>query len=586
MKRYVFMAALAAALCPGLATAQVGKQVEVTKAYVPTLESASKLPSVPDMTDTARMRPEIDYTITPLALATSLTTRPIRPATVTYWEFNRPRPLYLKLGAGYPLASVADLYVATQNSGTGYALGYINHEGRYADIANDFGVKNPSTVMFNRIGAAAGKYFGRHTLEGELFYDNRMYHRYGAFYGPDTDASAWPAPGAMADYGEARVAVRFGDDFKDLTRTNFDVALHGGLFFDSSEGPGYADPARQTTFGVDGRLARGFGRHRFALEAGYERLAGQKATDGYVEHLIRAGLRYGIDGDFVRLDVGADYWYDKRSGDGGRSYVIPRARLDFDLGTPGIAPFLEADGGVRETSYRTLTRLNPYVANPAAAQRSAVEYDFRLGIGGSLWRGRMTYRAYASFSIRDHHIYWVHDALTALSTGAAPGPESFFSGVFTPMQGRQTVTSFNGEVEYRPVTAFSLRLGVHGYLYNDEERYLGGDPSFEGDLGLRYEGRRIAFGISARVQSARSWSSLFAGMPEAGAGEDAGAVPAVWHKLEVPFRVDLRALFEWKISSAVTFFAEGRNLANRPLYAIAGYPEYGAGCMAGVKLNF
>ena len=44
------------------------------------------------MTDTTRIRPEIDYTITPLSLQTTLTTRPIRPATVTYWEFNRPQP--------------------------------------------------------------------------------------------------------------------------------------------------------------------------------------------------------------------------------------------------------------------------------------------------------------------------------------------------------------------------------------------------------------------------------------------------------------------------------------------------------------
>ena len=99
MKKMLIVAALAAVL-PQLAAAQVEKQVEVTKAYVPKVESASKLPVQPDMTDTARMRPEIDYTITPLSLRTTLSTRPIRPATVTYWEFNRPLPFYVKAGAG------------------------------------------------------------------------------------------------------------------------------------------------------------------------------------------------------------------------------------------------------------------------------------------------------------------------------------------------------------------------------------------------------------------------------------------------------------------------------------------------------
>ena len=58
MKKMLIVAALAAVL-PQLAAAQVEKQVEVTKAYVPKVESASKLAVQPDMTDTARMRPDL-----------------------------------------------------------------------------------------------------------------------------------------------------------------------------------------------------------------------------------------------------------------------------------------------------------------------------------------------------------------------------------------------------------------------------------------------------------------------------------------------------------------------------------------------
>ena len=122
MKRMLFVAALMAAL-PWGASAQVEKRVEVTKAYVPSVEGASKLAVVPDMTDTVKMRPEIDYTITPLSLQTTLATRPIRPATVTYWEFNRPLPFYLKAGMGYPFNSVLDFYASSQNPGTGYVVG-------------------------------------------------------------------------------------------------------------------------------------------------------------------------------------------------------------------------------------------------------------------------------------------------------------------------------------------------------------------------------------------------------------------------------------------------------------------------------
>ena len=240
MKRVLILSA-AVLFCGVPLRAQVTKQVEVTKTYVPEVSKAVKLPIVPDMTDTVRLRPEIAYTVTPSALATNLSTEPFRPATVSYWEFDRPRPLYLKVGAGAPLNSVLDLYASTQNPGTGYVVGYLNHTGDWADIRNDFGVRPTSWRMHNRMGAAAGKYLGRRLLEGKLDLTNRVYHNYGfdgaealcTRYGNDGAASYYPFTKVSNDrqhYDDAMLHVRIGDDFTDLSRFNFNVELRGGYF--------------------------------------------------------------------------------------------------------------------------------------------------------------------------------------------------------------------------------------------------------------------------------------------------------------------------------------------------------------------
>ncbi len=594
MKR-VLIAAVFAAVLPQLAAAQVEKQVEVTKAYVPKVESASKLAVRPDMTDTTRLRPEIDYTITPLSLRTTLSTRPIRPATVTYWEFNRPLPFYVKVGAGYPLNSVLDFYASSQNPSTGYVIGYVNHEGRYAKIRNDFGVKNPSTRMFNRIGAAAGKYFGKHILEGDLYYDNRMYHRYGAYTpaGSELDFGA----GGRNDYGDAHVAVRFGDDFQDLGRTNFEIALGGGMFFDHSDWPGYDEKARQMSLEARAKIARGFGRSYFSAEAGYGLSAGQKTLDGTNQQSIHAALRYGFRGGVVGLDVGADYYHDRvELGDWvpdplvkSENYVIPFARLDFNLGTPGLRPFFEADGAVKPNDFRSLTLRNPYVTASKWLDKSSVDYDFRLGVGessvdydfrlgvgGSLWRGRFNYRLYAGVSIQDNHLFWTARRGSSVSDLFNEG----FYGVFVPETARQTVTSFNGEIEFRPVSVLKFDLGVHGYLYNDETELDNGAPSFAGNVGVAYDGRKVCFGVKALMQSVRRWSTV-----------DLSAVTdpfgtAYAAPFEAPFGVDLRVNFDWKVSGRVTLFAEGRNLIDRDLYDYPWYPELGAHFTLGIKANF
>lgn len=581
MKKLIMTAALAAWL-PQLAAAQVEKQVEVTKAYVPRVESASKLAIEPDMTDTTHMRPEIDYTVTPLSLQTTLAVRPIRPATVTYWEFNRPRPFYVKVGAGYPLNSVLDFYASTQHASTGYVLGYVNHEGRYARIANEIGVKNTSTRMYNRAGIAAGKYLGRHILEGELSYDNRMYHRYGSYTtvpNPSADALRALDAGGMNDYGDAGLRLRIGDDFQDLAWVNFEVALRGNLFFDHCARSGFGDPARQLDLGAEARMAKGFVRSRFSLGLGYDYLGGRKGLSGSWQQLIHASFRYGYAGGVVDLEAGLDYYHDRvdtpsdpdpRTDRG--DYLLPFARLDFNLGTPGLKPFIEADGSVSPNDFRTLSALNPYVIPGLWLPKSSVDYNFRIGVGGSLWDNRFGYRLHAGISVQDNRLFW---ATLVERSGLADEYETFAS-VFVPQQARQTVTSFNGEVEYRPLSSLKFDLGLHGYFYNKETDWANGAPSFVCNLGMSYSGQKVSLGVEAQMQDARSWSTL---------SHTPGGV-AFLPAFEAPFAIDLRAHFDWRISHRVSFFAEGRNLANRRLYEYARYRELGIHFVTGIKANF
>ena len=73
---------MAVAMC-GSASAQVAKQVEVTKDYMPRVAKAEKLEVEPNMVDTVKIRPDIDYTITPRSFSSALNTRRFRPASVT-----------------------------------------------------------------------------------------------------------------------------------------------------------------------------------------------------------------------------------------------------------------------------------------------------------------------------------------------------------------------------------------------------------------------------------------------------------------------------------------------------------------------
>ena len=86
--------------------------------------------------NTVKMRPDIDYSIEPRTFQTSLLTENFKPATITYWDYYRARPLYVRLASGAPLASEADVYVSAFNKDRGYAMAYINHWGDYRNRIN------------------------------------------------------------------------------------------------------------------------------------------------------------------------------------------------------------------------------------------------------------------------------------------------------------------------------------------------------------------------------------------------------------------------------------------------------------------
>lgn len=533
-------------------SAQVEKQVEVTKDYVPSIAAAQKLAVEPDMTDTVRMRPDIDYSITPLSWQTNLATEKFRPATVTYWEFNRPQPFYLKAGVGYPLSSVGDLYVTTQNPDIGFLALYANHEGAYEDIRNYFGERLDARRMLNRVGLNLGCYVRKHIAEADLSYDNRLYHRYAGRAGA-------AGAGDRVNTGAFEGRVRFGDDFKDLSRVNFNIEARGTIFSDNSPYRELRPDDAQFDYGGSVAVAREFGRHTLRFDADYNAYAGDKDLSWYRNDVVHADLRYGRRGGFIDYDLGADYWYDRHRGASDRHYVAPYLHLRFNVSRRGrFVPFIEVDGELQNNDYMSLTRENPYVVPGTALQHNTMGYNFRFGVAGNAASDRLAYRVLVGLSIVDHCRFWYVE-------------DDMFFGV---AEARRNALWFDAEFTYRPVSSFALSLSATGRSYSSDIDINLGCPAFESQAKAEYSVRRWTFGVAADMRGKTRWTNK------------RGEEPADWTVFSAPFSVDLSASVEWRYRNDVGFFLEGRNLANRRIYPLAYYPEYGIGFTFGVKVQF
>lgn len=548
-----------AVVMPATLAAQVTKQVEVTKEYIPDVAPATKLAITPDMTDTVRLRPDIDYSITPLSWKTNFKTEKFRPATLSYWEFKRSKPFYLKVGAGYPTHTEGDLYASTQNPDVGFLSFYVNHRGAYDDIKNYFGLRSDSRSMENRAGVAMGLYAGKRTVEGDFSYDNRMYRRYAG-------GAEWQDKGLgdRVNTGLLSGEIRFGDDFKDLSRVNFNLALRGDIFHDNSKvrGAEYKvvdERYNQYKYGASAALAKAFGKNSLHVMVDYDAYVGAREMSYYRDDVAHAAARYGRTGGVIEYLVGADYYYDKYRHNSASHYVTPFLNLRFNVSKKGhFIPYIDIDGEVLNNSYMSLSRINPFVETGFSPEKSTLKYNLRLGIAGNLAKDKIGYRVSAGLTFARNYRYWyVRDYMW-----------------FGVDLAKQNIFSYEAELSYRPISDLTISANVRGWAFSNNVSISDAHPKIEAGGRVEYKVRGWRFHVAADMYGESVWTNK------------TGETRYDWLLFTTPLSVDLSAGVEWQYRNDVGFYLEGRNLTNSRLYPVAYYADYGIGFMFGVKVQF
>jgi len=581
MKRILYITTLLALLWSVQpSAAQVLKQVEVSKDYAPTVSQAQKLAIIPDMTDTVKMQPEIEYSVTPRTYTTSLMTRNFRPATIAYWDYNPHRPLYVKAAVGVPLASEADAYLSTYNKDKGYAMVYANHLGDYRNRHNimDEKVKSHTTEMSNRVGGRAGWFMGHHTLEADLYGDSQLRHRY-------------PTTGERIAYGKFNGKVRFGDEFVDMSRWNFNLEAGGGVFRHKVRRYEQKPVFSQSSVEIDATIGKVLGgRHLFLMQVGYSGTFGGKEIAAYRNNSMMIGVRYGFSRPRTHMIIGADYYYDKvKSSTDSPHHILPYLHVTWKSATERFVPYAEIDGKLIRHDFSSLMYENPFFAaetavSPAlAALPNEVKYNGRVGVGGNLARGLFSYNLSAELSFADDHVYWYT-----------------VYGYYSFVTAYQHSLRLDGSVKIRPAGWLEAELSAKVYAWENYDKLYANRPSFTTALDIRVMTRRLKVGFNLDYAGGVKWLTMplingavtsvegVAGGATDGATDGAadGVTEPQFSYIKTRNTVSLNLCAEYRVNDRISVYAEGRNLTGSNIYEWLNYYYTTPRAMLGVKMTF
>lgn len=552
------------------AAGQVTREVEVTKQYAPKLPPAQKLDIPTNRVDTVAIRPEIDYTIHPKSFASELTTDKFRPASVTYWQYRKNYPLFLRAGIGYPLVTEIDAYASAHRADVGYIGAYFNHRGNFTDIEVtnpllDKSYKNNSQQMTNIVGVNGGKYIGKYTLDGDIYYHSDGFHRYALPEVVEDKESE-------INFENAAISLHFGDAFADLSHLNF--SLYGSVDFYNDKSPqllAQGEDSRKlqqvsATAGV--KLARKlFNCADFTLGFDYEGHYGLKYLNAYQNSVLSAwlGAEFEVKQVFD-VKVGVKYSYDRLQTDEGniKHHFLPYLYLGYNLkNNSTFVPYFELDSKLVNNSFQSMQRVNPYVVIPMSGYSVAPNstyYNMRFGISGCTLNSKFAYRLYAGASFITNSLYWY----------------AVDNAYFEALSARENVWSICGSLEYKPISALLIRAEACGMIYNNFPGNIHiAKPKYTAELSARYKHRKFAVGASAKLVGAVDWSVVYT-----------TAQGREFSTINYPAYVDVNLCADWYVSKQWTLFLEGRNLANATIHPWAFYRQYHIGALFGFKVQF
>ena len=441
MKNYILILFLAAA---SFSFSQGGSdQIVIVTTVGREVEPAYRMTESPKIIDTVISTPVIEYPLLVLQFNTAITIEKINPASIkTEAKLAQLYSTYVKLGIGTELMPLGEIYFDSKRSRKFVYGVHAKHLSSYGNFRG-YAPAQFDRTKFGMNGAINEKTY---SLKGDLSYNNQGLHYYG-----------WKIPTDSVDrkttaqrYQDVGGTFSFASHKKDSATLNYNVGLSYANF--SSKKPtadSLADwRARENYFAINASGWYKYGKEIFAADFNI-RYNGYKygsigdtnismLDSGIVLNNTIINLRPTITtfskDNRLKAKIGVDIVVDAHTTT--KAHIYPVAEVKYSLFNDIFIPYIGLRGGLKQTTFKSLTVDNEFVLPNLAMQNENTIIDFYGGFKGTLSK-RMSFNISASFARIQNKALFVTD--TTYSVG------NKFNLVFDTLN----LTTIEGSLSYQ-----------------------------------------------------------------------------------------------------------------------------------------
>lgn len=382
--------------------------------YSPVLKDASRIQSLPVISDTVKTEPKFEYSVMPTMYRTSFTPQKISAATVKGEALKPLNTGFVKVGYGNYISPFAELYINSKRQ-KNYSLGIAaHHHSSFGKIKNYLDQKIYSGYDDSRIEAFGKKLFAKSVLSGKVYFSSNGINYYGydpKVYG-NTDTINWDT----FDYVDTRDEVEkqrfnrvganmvFESQQTGKKHWNYKLGLGYQYFFTKTKDD-------QHKIDVIANIGRSVKNISYGVDINYllnvNKIAWVNNTNN--DMFINPEPYFRFENEKWNVKAGANLVYS--AGCNKKFYIYPDIYAQLNISNT-LLPYISYGGHLENNNLECLSTINPFVISFPYVNTS-YQHEANLGVKANI-SSKIYLHINANYSHIDYMAFFVNDTIVPL----------------------------------------------------------------------------------------------------------------------------------------------------------------------------
>ncbi|HYQ56346.1 MAG TPA: hypothetical protein VEP89_03285 [Draconibacterium sp.] len=562
----------------------LAKEVEVTKAYKPTLSDANKLNSMPTIDETEHQKPTFNYSINSQPVFSTFSVNPLKAAIVETSKNEDNGYGLVRAGLGTTFRPYGEVFFNNQNSKNSLFGIHAMHLSSFDDIELESGNKVDAPFMKNEVDLFVKHLFQDNVLSVNLDFKHDAFNYYGY---PLT-----AVPDTLLKDGQT---INYFDTKQSFTKGGINIALENPTaeYDDATVGFDFT----YHYFGTKTSQREHYAK--FVLDVQQPMITGIGLLEGGVIYtqanniylqpdstshnrshtILYAKPAWFIGNETANLTLGVNTWFAMVSDEDTEAKISPNIRANWTPVPELISLYAGIDGDYINNYYSKIAYENPFVDPEHDVMNSFQKFRFYGGFDGKLSK-KTNFKISAEYAIIDNQPFYYLSETPDFLSSSYPAP-SIIDNTFKVLYDNMDRLKLNAEVFHASSDKVDLTASVNYYNYKlTEQEEAWNLPKWDANLNIGYKvSEQLSLSADVFLMGARK--ALIAYIPPLTSSQ---SVIYKSNNLDTAFDLNLKG--NYQITNQFSVFAQFNNFGFQKYQRWFGYPVQSFNMLAGISYSF